>query len=370
MLSHPDHGILHDATVPVDPDDAQPLVAERSRTTSTDHKDSTGHQPKQLKRDNKAASDSEAEMVNVKLSPTLKQLLSLRNPLPQPGPSAVALNKIFAQTLGDLRTSSKSSVQLNGSDSEGVLQSWVVVATTTLLTTNSPSTMGPLYHFVTRVSDHGLGPEASTDAAVPLQKKVERVALMREAGLKCAVLTGVPKVINTLGALREALESDVKSELDAAQFPRREVSSQETTRERGAALFESIYNPHSEKLLSKLGRSHPDFPGFIIEHAYGGVLSNPSPEPNSSHSFDTPLISRTLTSALAVACLRAQGGVGPQLISHVFGLLKAHHEGNQTPIEQWISTEEGAEWVLGTVDKLCDVVRESGDTTLQDSARL
>ncbi|KAG8943022.1 hypothetical protein FRC00_011423 [Tulasnella sp. 408] len=222
--------------------------------------------------------------------------------------------------------------------------------------------MAPLYSFVTRVSDHGLGTEASTDASVPLQKKVERVALMREAGLKCAVLTGIPKVINTLGALRESLDSDVKAELDASQLPRREVSSQKATRERGAALFEAIYNPHSEKLLSKLG--------FIIEHAYGGVLSNPSPEPNSSPSFDTPLISRTLTSALAVACLRAQGGVGPQLTSHIFGLLKAHHEGNQTPIEQWISTEEGAEWVLGTVDQLCDVVRESGDSTLQDSARL
>ncbi|KAG8921529.1 hypothetical protein FRC01_000206 [Tulasnella sp. 417] len=309
-------------------------------------------------------------MVNVKLSPTLKQLVSLRSPLPPPGPSAAALNKVFTQTLGDLRSSSKSFVQPNGGDSEGVLKSWIVVATATLLTTNSPSTMGPLYHFVTRTSDHALGPGSSTDASVPLQKKVERVALMREAGLKCAVLTGIPKVINNLGALREALENDVKVELDASKLPRREVSSQKTTRERGAELFELIYSPHSEKLLSKLGRSHPDFPGFIIEHAYGGVLSNPSPEPNSSPSFDTPLISRTLTSALAVACLRTQGGVGPQLTSHVFGLLKAHHQGNQTPVEQWISTEEGAEWVLGAVDQLCDVVRGPGDTALQDSARL
>ncbi|KAG9050850.1 hypothetical protein FS837_001960 [Tulasnella sp. UAMH 9824] len=368
MLSSPHHGTVQ-ATARIDPDNAQALLGERSRITSTDH-NSSKRQSSELERDNKTASDSESEMVNVKLSPTLKQLLSLRNPLPQPGPSAAALNKVFAQTLGDLRSSSKSPVPPSGGDSEGVLKSWVVVATATLLTTNAPSTMAPLYNFVTRVSDHGLAAEASTDASVPLQKKVERVALMREAGLKCAVLTGIPKVINTLGALREALDSDVKAEMDASQFPRREVSSQKATRERGAALFESIYNPHSEKLLSKLGRSHPDFPGFIIEHAYGGVLSNPSPEPNSSPSFDTPLISRTLTSALAVACLRAQGGVGPQLTSHVFGLLKAHHEGNQTPIEQWISTEEGAEWVLGTVDQLCDVVRESGDPTLQDSARL
>ncbi|KAG8996437.1 hypothetical protein FRB90_012737 [Tulasnella sp. 427] len=310
-------------------------------------------------------------MVNVKLSPTLKHLLSLRNPLPQLGPSPEALNRVFSLTFNELRSSSKVAVQPSGSG--GVLKSWVVVAMATLLTTNTPSTMGPLYRFVANVpvsNQPGLEPNGSAQASIPLEMKAERVAIMREAGLKCSVLTGIPKVINTLGALREAVDQEVKAKLDASQLSQRDASAQQTTRDCGAALFESIYSPHTEKLLKKLGRSHPDFPGFIIEHAYGGVLSNPSPEPSSTAAFETPLISRTLTSALAVACLRAQGGVGPQLTSHVFGLLKANHEDNLTPIEQWISTEEGVAWVLGTVDRLCEVVRGREDTGPHDSARL
>lgn len=56
--------------------------------------------------------------------------------------------------------------------------------TGTLLTVNSPDSIGHLYRFATR------GP--SEPKALP--ERVAAAALMREAGVKCGVFVGVPKV--------------------------------------------------------------------------------------------------------------------------------------------------------------------------------
>ena len=67
-----------------------------------------------------------------------------------------------------------------------------------------------------------------------------------------------------------------------------------------------------------------------------------------------------MTSVVGSACLRAEGGVGPQLTSHVFGLLKgraAESEGYEMNEEdRWLATDEGTEWVINTVDSILDVV--------------
>lgn len=47
--------------------------------------------------------------------------------------------------------------------------------------------MGHLYRF-------SVAQKASDEKAVAVREKAERVALMREAGLKCAVLVGIPRV--------------------------------------------------------------------------------------------------------------------------------------------------------------------------------
>ena len=71
-------------------------------------------------------------------------------------------------------------------------------------------------------------------------------------------------------------------------------------------------------------------------------------------------LSRALTSVVGSACLRAEGGVGPQLTSHVFGLLKARagedqgYEMNEE--DRWLATDEGTEWVIKTVDSILDVI--------------
>ena len=89
---------------------------------------------------------------------------------------------------------------------------------------------------------------------------------------------------------------------------------------------------------------------FIVQ-AYGAVLA-----PLPGGPAEQGNLSRALGSVVGTACLRAEGGVGPQLTSHVFGLLKARNERGLSAEDYWLATDEGTEWVLRTVDTLLDVV--------------
>lgn len=98
---------------------------------------------------------------------------------------------------------------------------------------------------------------------------------------------------------------------------------------------------------------------FIIQ-AYGVVLA-PFDYP-SPHSKEQGNLSRTLGSVVGTACLRAETRVGPQLISHVFGLLKARKGPELSEEDQWLSSDEGTEWVIRSVDQIYDVARgEEGE---------
>lgn len=107
-------------------------------------------------------------------------------------------------------------------------------------------------------------------------------------------------------------------------------------------------------------RTSSFFTDFVIHNEYGALLSDP---PHERWPMEGR-VGRALTSATGVACLRASGGVGPQLTSHVYGLLKAHgYESDPVAAgmgegEEWISTAEGATWILGVVDKLVDALNE------------
>lgn len=72
-----------------------------------------------------------------------------------------------------------------------------------------------------------------------------------------------------------------------------------------------------------------------------------------------------LTSLIAIACLRAQTGVGPQVLSHVFGLRKAFDDGTAENVEggKWLASDEGGRWILETVDRIVDVIGEGRGTT-------
>ena len=97
-----------------------------------------------------------------------------------------------------------------------------------------------------------------------------------------------------------------------------------------------------------------------------GTTTASMPSPSSSlvgsgtSSNERGNLSRAMTSVVGSACLRAEGGVGPQLTSHVFGLLKARAAGDQgyemNEEDRWLATDEGAEWVILTVDAILDAV--------------
>lgn len=90
---------------------------------------------------------------------------------------------------------------------------------------------------------------------------------------------------------------------------------------------------------------------FIIQ-AYGAVLS---PMPGGDKEQGN--LSRALGSVVGTACLRAEEHVGPQLTSHVFGLLKARNVKGLSEEDYWLATDEGTEWVIRTVDEIMDVVK-------------
>ena len=104
-----------------------------------------------------------------------------------------------------------------------------------------------------------------------------------------------------------------------------------------------------------------------------------SPLPGRSKSFvdmssqedpDQGNLSRVLGSVVGIACLRAEGGVGPQLVSHTFGLLKARGIENQSAEDHWLSSDEGTEWVLRTVDEITDGIYAEYGHDSQSKARL
>jgi hypothetical protein len=135
---------------------------------------------------------------------------------------------------------------------------------------------------------------------------------------------------------------------------------------RGEGLWRSVYRPFDAKLYDKLAESHPDLPVFIVNSEYGALFSDPE---ELGHVTGAK-VGRVLTSIVAVACLRAQTGVGPQVTSHVFGLRKAYEDGSykamgEFDVEggQWLATDEGNVWLLKSVDSIVEALGEGKGTT-------
>ncbi|SCZ89559.1 BZ3500_MvSof-1268-A1-R1_Chr1-1g01257 [Microbotryum saponariae] len=306
-------------------------------------------------------------MPPIKLSQSLKTLIgsSAARGAPLPAPSTASLDRLFAE----LRSSAKgkgvgSNTWLTLSVSRTVLasiwrtwgyssipgMSFRCIQSATLTTLNSPDSLKHLYTFATK------------DATEVDQ--VRTAALMREVGLKCISFNGIPRSINNLAALRSAVPASIQERLGTT--PTREPKDPSTVSSRAKALWNSIYDPQSTKLLSILSASHPDLPVHILNSHYGALLADP-PVQSSSPGESTSTVGRILTSLIAISCLRAQGGVEPQVISHVFGLRKASFE-EEAKKElgeggEWLTSEDGAQWCIDWVDRIVDeVARGEGPT--------
>jgi len=188
------------------------------------------------------------------------------------------------------------------------------------------------------------------------KEAVYAAELMREVGLKCISFNGIPRTINCLGAFRASLPSSITSGMSTTPSRQPSRSNVDSIISRGLWLWKSIYDPFDSKLIDKLAQSHPDLPVHILNSHYGSLLSD-FPKTEGAK------VGRVLTSVVAVACLRAQTGVGPQVTSHIFGLRKAFEDGSfkaegeeEVQGGEWLASDDGNAWLLRSVDEIVESI--------------
>ncbi|KAI1809571.1 hypothetical protein GGS20DRAFT_571357 [Poronia punctata] len=238
------------------------------------------------------------------------------------------------------------------------LPAWVTLSTAVSATMNCPEAMTQVFHL------------ANSSNAQSRRTPAQNAELIREVGLKCISFNGIPRSINTLGAFYNSLPADVASALSKTATREYTPQNVETRKKDGLAVWDSIYLGFERKLLDKLAKSHPDLPVHIINGHYANLLANPRDAGKQEP------VGRVLTSIVAIACLRAQTGVGPQVVSHVFGLRKAYEHGDahaegEQPVEggEWLASDEGNLWLLESVDKLVHAIGGGEGTTFAPGIR-
>ncbi|KAG0374985.1 hypothetical protein BGX24_009683 [Mortierella sp. AD032] len=150
----------------------------------------------------------------------------------------------------------------------------------------------------------------TTDAPTEnqLDTQVRFIRRLREGMFKGSVLCGGPYGINALGAVNFALSTELSEAVNAAGSVRgpHNTATPEEYQRRGRELFQTIYQHHTEPILTKIGNSSKDLVEGILRDTYGKVLA------------DTTLISIPETELCLVASL-VPLNVPPQLKSHVYG---------------------------------------------------
>lgn len=214
------------------------------------------------------------------------------------------------------------------------------------MTMNSPDSLTALFH----LAAHSQSPAETVAIA----------ELMREVGLKCISFNGIPRTINCLNAFKASLPASVADALSRTPTRTPSPANIADISARGRALWDSIYRPFERKLYDKLADSHPDLPVHILHANYGALLSDPAGRTTGA------TVGRVATSVVAVACLRAQTGVAPQVLSHVFGLRKALEDGSWVEDAEteagakWLASEEGNRWILESVDRIVEAIGQGG----------
>lgn len=322
-----------------------------------------------------------------KLSPALKELINA--PFARPGTTKApaGIGKLYEKIAGEAHAKNLGprpwvvlSVRLSSSFPTASLplppplrppltEKRHQAATT--FTLNSPDSLAVLHHVASSSpsSSSSSGPKYRPLDPVPAAE------LIREVGLKCISFNGIPRSINSLGAFRASLAPAVQAGL--ATSPSRLLTADNLAARQadGRALWASVYDPFDEKLERRLAESHPDLPVHILGGHYAQLLSDPSPASDTtaegaksgsgSGGGHLARTGRVLTSVVAIAALRAQTGVGPQVLSHVFGLRKAVDQGfaereaessEEAEGIRWLAGDEGCEWVLRSVDSITEAV--------------
>ncbi|OBT74558.1 hypothetical protein VF21_07542 [Pseudogymnoascus sp. 05NY08] len=254
-----------------------------------------------------------------------------------------AINAPFARSgplpAPDNITAIYSDIQREAtSNSLGVLP-WLALTTAATMTVNSPASLTLL---------HSLASYNPTSS-------LQNAAFMREVGLKTISFNGIPRALNQLVHLRATIPTETAEKLPTTPTRTLTPESLEQVEARAKGLWNSIYDPHSRKLEAKLKAAHPDLPVHILSNHYGSLLSD-------FPGVHKPAVGRVLTSLVAIACLRAQTGVGPQVVSHIYGLRKGINEAGEEVGggEKWLGGDEGNLWALGAVDRIVEAIAGEG----------
>ncbi|KAM5517340.1 hypothetical protein FOXYSP1_04291 [Fusarium oxysporum f. sp. phaseoli] len=279
-----------------------------------------------------------------KLSTSLKALINAPFAKPGPRPAPNQVQELYEAIAND------AAIRNLGP------KSWLTVSAAATFTLNSPDSL-PVLHRVASAKD----PNSA----------VQNAEFIREVGLKCISFNGIPRTINSLNAFHASLPEEVTSKL--CTKPSRQPTSQniDEALARGRGLWDSIYRPYEDKLFEKLALAHPDLPVYILSSHYSALLSDPP----AAQRDTLASLGRVHTSMIAISCLRAQTGVGPQVLSHVFGLRKAledgtyknDQDGESEEAVQYLASDEGGHWILKTVDKIVEAIGGSSFAPGRDS---
>ncbi|KAL6870190.1 hypothetical protein ACO1O0_001528 [Amphichorda felina] len=278
-----------------------------------------------------------------KLSPSLKALINAPFARPDPTAATARIADVYRAIASD---ATRHKVGL---------KPWLTLSSAATFTLNSPESLTTL---------HSIASSSPSAAAGLTNPAVQTAELIREVGLKCISFNGIPRSINCLNAFHASLPTSVSSQLATGATRAPTQANLAAITARGRALWDSVYAPFETKLVAKLATSHPDLPVHILNSHYGPLLSDPV-ERGGGGGGEGKLATtgRVLTSVIAVACLRSQTGVGPQVLSHVFGLRKGIEDGSyraegEEVVEgaEWLAGDEGSEWILRSVDAIAEAL--------------
>ncbi|KAE8352694.1 hypothetical protein BDV28DRAFT_121106 [Aspergillus coremiiformis] len=267
-----------------------------------------------------------------KLSNGLKALINAPKARPHTVPAPPNIQSVYRKIQQTAQSNNVSQ------------PAWLALSTAATMTMNSPESLNILFQLATT--------SQSTDESVAVAE------LIREVGLKCISFNGIPRTINCLNAFKASLPDSVRAQLSRPATRAPTPDNINEIAHRGRALWNSIYRPFESRLYSKLADAHPDLPVHILNSHYGALLSDPTGRSTGARA------GRVSTSIIAVSCLRAQSGVGPQVTSHVFGLRKALEDGTWVDdVEneegaKWLASDEGNTWILNSVDEIVESISE------------
>lgn len=174
------------------------------------------------------------------------------------------------------------------------------------------------------------------------------------------------QTINNLAALRAEVDTDEELAAAMPKEARRYVVTPDPSDIRadmwhrvtqaGNQLWDDMYSKQAQKLRHILAHSHPDLGLYIIQNEYGPLFA-PPPAYHEGMAEPAWEINRLRMSLVAIASLHAQGGVAPQVTSHIYGLLRArdrmaHVQGPEAQGLDFLTTEVGAQWVIEIINEV------------------